>query len=244
VEFLNPSDKMAKTVLLLGCDPAFQFLDAHVSRIVPEASVHCHFASSHRALSGLAAGFAHLAGTHLHNTGKDESNVLLAGQMLLGAGVNVIGFSLLEEGLMVAKGNPLGIRGVVDLSSPDIRLVNREPGAALRVLLDDHLKRAGIPASAVNGYHNEVHSHIEGALRVFCHAADAALGLRAIAATFDLDFVDITAVRCDLVIPGDLMDHPTVRVVLDVLQSAALKKEVNSVPGYDAAVTGKQIATL
>ena len=244
VEYLSPTDKMMKSVLLLGCDPAFQFLDTHVSRLAPDATVHCHFASSHRAINGLAAGFAHIAGTHLHNTGKAESNVLLAGQMLVGGGVRVIGFSMLEEGLMVAKGNPLGIRRVSDLSNPDVRLINREPGAALRVLLDDHLKNAGVPASAVNGYHDEVHSHIEGALRVSCNAADAALGLRAIADAFGLDFVHITSVRCDLVVPVDLAGHPTVRIVLDVLQSSALRKELRSVPGYDASVTGSQIAVL
>jgi len=50
---------------------------------------------------------------------------------------------LLEEGLMVARGNPLGIRTVADLAQPMVRLVNRDQGAALRVLLDDELQRAG-----------------------------------------------------------------------------------------------------
>ncbi|MDD2317928.1 MAG: substrate-binding domain-containing protein, partial [Desulfobacterales bacterium] len=83
-----------------------------------------------------------------------------------------------------------------------------------------------------------------GAYRIACNVADAALGLRAIAEAFGLDFVPIAAVRCDLVIPGDLIGHPTVKILLDVLQSAALRREIDAIPGYEAGVTGKIIAEL
>jgi putative molybdopterin biosynthesis protein len=232
------------SVLLLGCDPAFEILDFHVARRAPGARVRCRFASSHKALDGLAAGFAHCAGTHLHNTSDVESNVVLAGHKLTDVRGNVLGFSLLEEGLMVARGNPLGIRAIADLEKSVVRFVNRESGAALRVLLDDRLVRAGIPASAVNGYQDEVSSHSEGATRVACNAADAALGFRAVADAFGLDFVRVAVVRCDLVIPGDLMDHPTIRILTDVLQSSALGRELRSIPGYDDSVTGRVIAEL
>jgi putative molybdopterin biosynthesis protein len=68
--------------------------------------------------------------------------------------------------------------------------------------------------------------------------------LRAIAGVLGLDFVSLAFARCDLVIPGDLREHPTIRIVLDVLQSAALGRELSAIPGHDAAVTGKMIATL
>jgi putative molybdopterin biosynthesis protein len=243
-QLLCTPDQVEKSVLLLGCDPAFEILSHHVARLDPESRVHCRFASSLSALNGLAEGMAHLAGTHLHNVDQNESNVVMAGQKLAGAGGQVVGFSLLEEGLMVSKGNPKEIRGVVDLARPEVHLVNREPGAALRVLLDDHLRRAGVPPLAVAGYFTEVTSHQEGAYRVLCGVADAALGLRAIAEVYGLDFVSIAAARCDLVIPGDMLDHPTIKIILDVLQSAALGLELAAIPGYDAGVTGKMIATL
>jgi putative molybdopterin biosynthesis protein len=241
---LTPSDRLEKTIILMGCDPAFEILGQHVSRLAPDSRVCCRFASSHNALNHLAQGMTHVAGTHLHNTGKSESNVVMAGQKLFGARGRVLGFSLLEEGLMVAAGNPLGIRTVADLGQPKVRFVNREPGAALRVLLDDHLQRNRIDADAINGYHKEVGSHREGAYRIACDVADAALGLRAIAEAYGLGFVPIAAARCDLVIPGDLDTHPTIRILLDVLQSAALRREIDSLPGYDGSVTGKMIAEL
>ena len=241
---LSSPDRLDRTIILMGCDPAFEILGHHVTRIVPEARVHCRFASSHRALSNLAGGLTHVAGTHLHNTGKAESNVIAAGRTLVGLRGSILGFSLLEEGLMVAKGNPLGIRSVADLAQPMVRFVNRDSGAALRVLLDDRLQREGIDASAINGYRNEVTSHREGAYRIACNVADAALGLRAIAEAFGLGFVPITAARCDLVVPNDLLVHPTIKIMMDVLQSTALKKEIDAIPGYESSVTGNVIAEL
>jgi putative molybdopterin biosynthesis protein len=244
VRILSSSERLEKTIILMGCDPAFEILSAHVARLSPDARVCCRFASSHRALSGLAEGLTHVAGTHLHNRGNRESNVEAAGRKLAGTRGSIIGFSLLEEGLMVARGNPLGIRSVADLAQPMVRFVNRDPGAALRVLLDDRLQRAGIDGTAINGYQNEVASHRDGAYRIACNVADAALGLRAIAEAFGLGFVPITAARCDLVIPNDVLTHPTVKILLDVLQSAALRNEIDAIPGYGSSVTGNTIAEL
>jgi len=242
-QILLPADRLDKTIILMGCDPAFDILGQHVARLAPDAKVHCRFASSHCALDSLAQGLTHVAGTHLHNSGNAESNVEAVRQRI-NASSRVFGFSMLEEGLMVGRGNPLGIRAVTDLAQPMVRFVNREPGAALRVLLDDQLKIAGIGPDAINGYGNEVFSHREGAFRIACNVADAALGLRAVAEMFDLGFVPITAARCDLVIPEDLLDHPTIRILLDALQSHRLRREMDSLPGYDSSVTGQLIAEL
>jgi putative molybdopterin biosynthesis protein len=241
---LSPADRLEKTVLLMGCDPAFEILGSHVMRAAPDARVHCRFATSQRALTDLAKGMAHVAGTHFHNTGKKESNVVMAGKQLAGMGGTVIGFSLLEEGLMVAMGNPLGIRTVADLAQPMIRFVNRDQGAALRTLLDDTLDKLGIDGAGINGYENEVHSHREGAFRIVCNVADAALGFRAVAEAYNLGFVPITAARCDLVVPNDMKNHPTVQILLEVLQSRMLRNEINSIPGYESSVTGSIIAEL
>jgi putative molybdopterin biosynthesis protein len=80
-------------------------------------------------------------------------------------------------------------------------LVNREKGVALRELLDDCLVRLNIPFFAVNGYHETVGTHSQGAQKIIHNICDAALGLTAVATAFNLDFVSFAQVRCDLVIP-------------------------------------------
>ena len=242
VKLLYPQETIDQTIVLLGCDPAFSILQAHVLRHTPAVRMQYRFTSSYNALQGLAAGHAHIAGTHLHNTSSGEANVSLARSFLKGTEAKVIAFSLLEEGLMVAPGNPLGIRDARDLAGGRVRLVNREQGAALRTLLDDYLNRLGVAPNTVTGYNNEAHSHTEGAQKVAFGFADAALGFRAVANAFELDFVPIQVARCDLVVPCDQVDSPSMRILLDTLQSGSLRKELRALPGYESSRTGDVIA--
>ena len=245
-ELLCPPDYLERTILLMGCDPAFDILSAHVARMTPDARLQCRFATSHLALERLGQGYTHIAGTHLHNRDINESNVSKASEALSGTGTGgvVVGFSFIEEGLMVARGNPLKIKGLKDLARSDVRFINRDSGAALRVLFDDLLQRAGIPITAVNGYDNLAYSHTQGARAVSYNLADAALGLRVIAHAFNMDFVTLDAVRCDLVIPSDMMELATVKVMLDVLQSRSFRQELMAIPGYETRMTGKIIAKV
>jgi molybdate-binding protein len=74
--------------------------------------------------------------------------------------------------------------------------------------------------------------------------ADAALGLRAVAIAHGCGFVSLEMVRCDLVIPRDLEEHPTISLVLQLLQTGALRDELASLPGYDSSCMGTLIGTV
>ena len=240
VRLLLSEDELDKKALLLGCDPAFAILSSHVSRSLGDEKLQIRFAQSMGALRALSSGYAHLAGTHLHNTSDTESNVDLARTTLGEMKAKVIAFSSFEEGLMIASGNPRGIRTFEDLAG-GIRFANREPGAALRVLLDDHLTRLGISGEAIDGYDRLVRSHNEGAKMVSFGLVDAALGLRAVAMSHGLGFVSLETVRCDLVIPRDLMEHSAVKIVLELLQTRGLRDELTALPGYDPSNMGTLI---
>jgi molybdate-binding protein len=244
IRLFDPGKHIERTAVVLGCDPAFGLLGAHLTRHARDLRVLSRFASSLRATLALGAGDAHLAGTHLHNREGGESNLTLARRTLPGQEVAVVAFSDFEEGLMVARGNPLAIRSAADLGGSGARLVNREEGAALRGLLDDRLAASGVPQAAVTGYDTLVSSHEEGARAVAAGRADAALGLRAIAEAHGLDFVHMETVRCDLIVPCDLMDHPAVSAILDLLQTGPLRRDLASLPGYDSGSTGRLIGTL
>ncbi|NCD25382.1 MAG: helix-turn-helix domain-containing protein [Deltaproteobacteria bacterium] len=241
---LSPASSLDQTLILFGCDPAFSILGTHTMRQAPHVRVHCLFASSRNALVKLAAGQAHLAGTHMHSTAEGDGNLLLARELLQGRPATVLAFSHIEEGLMVAPGNPLDVRSVADLGAGRARLVNREPGAALRSLLDAHLDRLGIPGASVTGYDRETGTHHDSAINVLFGRADVALGFRAIAESYGLDFVPVETVRCDLVVPKDLQSMAEVGSLLDTLQTRKMREDLLSLPGYDARDTGKIIAEL
>ena len=79
---------------------------------------------------------------------------------------------------------------------------------------------------------------------VSSRAADIALGFRAIADAFNLGFVPITSLRCDVVIPDDMLDHPIVMIILDVINSKVFQVELGTLPGYESFDTGNVIEVL
>lgn len=243
-EIITPASVLERTLLIVGCNPALETLDAHFRHILPSGRARRVFASSAGALRILAHGGAHVAAIHFHSHGRDEANVEAARIALPGTALRILRFSVNEEGLMVARGNPLNIRSAVDLARSPLRFVNREEGAALRRLLDARLAEAGVPATAVNGYETIALSHGEGAARVACGVADAALGLAVVAESFGLDFVPLAVTGCDLVIPEDLADTPPVAALLEILHFPVLRGELARLPGYDASATGMEITRI
>lgn len=245
-------EALERSLIILGCNPALDLLSEALRRHLPQGRARCFFASSRDALNGLADGMAHVAATHFSGPGDcsrsgehtEDANVQAARLAIGPVPCRILAFSRNEEGLMTAAGNPLGIRSVVDLARPGLRFVNREPGAALRKMLDMKLAEVGIKPLLVPGYENKVRSHSEGACLVACGAADAALGLGIVARAFGLDFVPLVETRCDLVLPLDLESHPAVSALLDLLQSSRLHGEIAALPGYDASCTGREIARI
>jgi putative molybdopterin biosynthesis protein len=144
-----------------------------------------------------------------------------------------VAFARWEQGFVVAPGNPKGIRGAADLGREDVRLVNREPGAGSRSLLDQMLLGAGVPSSAVRGYDRQVASHFEVACTVASGGADAGIALEAAAEVYGLDFVPLAEASFDVAVPADHLDHPAVALFLEALQTRALREELRLLPGYD-----------
>lgn len=241
---LCPPDRLDQSVILYGCDPGFSLLAMHTMREVPHSRIHCLFASSRSALEHLAAGRAHLAGTHMHSKGQEDGNLTLVREVLPGVSLVVVAFAHVEEGIMVSPGNPLGLSSIADLGDCRARIINRKQGAALRNLLDDQLIQYGISSTNVLGYELEANTHHESALNVLYGKADAALGFKAFAHTYGLDFIPLVTVRCDLVIPKEFFVLPEVGHLMSTLQTRKMREDLQSLPGYDSKDTGSVVAEL
>ena len=236
--FLTPIEQLEHTAVLMGCDPSLGMLAAHLAVRHPEARLRWLPTASQPALDAVAAGDAHLAGTHLPDPIGSDYNVAPARRALASTGGLIVRFARWELGLAVARGNPLGIHGVADLARASVRMVNREPGAGSRALLDALLVRAGVPTDKVAGYEHLARSHWAAATAVASGGADAAVTLRANAQAVELDFVALDEVWFDFVIPRHHLSHPAVATLLELLQSAALRAEIGSLPGYDVTSMG------
>jgi molybdate-binding protein len=187
-----------------------------------------------------------VAGTHLSEyTGGDgntaESNMAAIDSLFPRNTVAVISFAVWEEGVVTARGNPKGLRGIEDFARTDVRIVNREAGAGSRNLLDAHLKRLGIPHAKVRGYDREVQGHLPAAWQVQSGAADACIATRASARAFGLGFLPLVSERYDLAIRREHLDVPGIQTLLDTLGRVSFRRELESLGGYDTRAAGQRM---
>jgi len=143
-----------------------------------------------------------------------------------------------EQGLIVRKGNPKGIKNLRDLSRLAVQFVNRQRGAGTRVLLDYHLNLMTIPQSSIEGYQQEEYTHLGVAAAVASGRADCGLGIAAAAQALDLDFVPLFQERYDLVIPKQFADDDLLAPLFGLLADPAFRKAVSQLTGYDVSVMG------
>ncbi len=194
-------------------------------------------------LGGLVAqrrGEAHLSGTHLLDPETGEYNVSYIRRTLGNLPVQVVTFVHREQGLIVAPGNPLGIRSFDDL--PRVRYVNRQRGAGTRVLLDYELQRRGISPEQIEGYDREEFTHLAVAAAVASGSADCGLGIRNAAMALELDFVPVGYERYDLVIPRAFLDLPMIQHVLSLLHDDEFRAAVAAQPGYEITEMGRTVS--
>ncbi len=230
--------------LLLGCDPSLAILAAHLERRNPALRLHWLSAPSQAALSAVKTGAAHVAGSHVRDPSTGEYNRTFAARTLSRTGGVLVGYARWEQGLMVSPGNPLSLRGAQDLTRPGLRLINREKGAGAREFLDRLLADEGIPVRSVPGHDRIVASHLAVARTIAGSGADVGIGIRAVASACGLDFVPLAESSFDFTIPEDLLDNPAVDLMLDLLQSRALKDELAALPGYDLSQIGDVLARI
>ncbi len=241
VELFTDPEQLERTVVVVGCDPAMGLLADHLRRRHPTIELIYQGGNSLLALQAVARGEAHLAGSHLFDAASGEYNVPFA-RRLLGDNVYVVTFAIWEQGLMVAAGNPKGIRTIADLTRRDVTLVNREPGSGARALLEAELARLRLAPDAITGYRTEVRSHLAAAETVAAGLADVGVGIRAAAQALGLDFVPLARERYDLVMPARFRDLPAIQAVLETLTSPLFRLEVEALGGYDTSPMGDVVA--
>ena len=220
-------------LLIAGCDPATSVL----ARYLKETGVELILApvNSSEALRLLRDGLVHIAGTHL------QSAPPLA--LFPKTTVAVITFAEWEEGLVTAAGNPKRIKTIADLARPKIRLINREPGAGSRRLLDMLLKQAGIPVAKVRGYEQICFGHLAAAWQVAASQADCCVTTCSAARVFGLGFIPLARERYDLVVRREHLAMAELTRLLDTLSMGVFRRELEAQGGYDTRHSGQRIAT-
>ena len=154
----------------------------------------------------------------------------------------IIGFAQRTQGLMVARGNPLGLHSLQDVAARQARFANRALGTGTRVVLDELLTRAAVPASSIKGYEHTEPSHAAVANAVAAAQFDVGLGIAAAAQGAGLDFVPLAQERYHLVCLKSALTQPTTLALLQLLKMPEWQSTMQSIPGYKAVQSGEVLA--
>jgi len=241
VELLRTRSVLERTVVVVGSHDVT--LDLIADRLPRHPSGFRLSASNVGSLAGLLSlrdGRSHLGGTHLLDPETGEYNVSYVERYLPELPVRLVTLAHREQGLMVRPGNPKGIDGLADLARDDVVFVNRQAGSGTRVLLDYHLKKAGVDPGAIQGYEVEEYTHMAVAVQVISGGADVGLGILAAARALGLDFLPVARERYDLCIPEAFVDDPRAVALLDILQQADFREAVTELGGYHIEEMGRQ----
>ena len=242
VRLLSPRSKLENTLVVIGShDPLLDELADMLHLENPELYMSSSHVGSMGGIMAIRRGEAHAAGCHLLDTADGSYNRSFIRKYFPKGDVRLISCVGRQQGLMVARGNPLNIRKFSDIARDGVRYVNRQKGSGTRILSDYLCKRENVDVSAIYGYDREELTHTSVAAQIVSGSADAGMGIYSAAKLYDLDFIPICIEEYDLIIPDHAWDTPMVRSLLTILKSDVFREKILSLGGYTVDNPGEVI---
>ncbi len=236
---VRPIGPPRPTVVVAGCDPALPLLETPLALLDPPLAFAWWPCGSGEALRLAAAGLVHAAGVHQVGPSDPTAGPADTGDATdIPGGGEVVGFASWREGLVVRPGTH--VRGLDDVARQGLRLVNREPGAQARALLDRERLRLRLDPADLPGYDRRAAGHLQVAAGIGGGLGEAGVSSEPAALAYGLDFIPLAAERFDLVLPAKYAASREVQGLLKVLTSPWLLAQLAGLPGYDAGRCGER----
>ncbi len=182
------------------------------------------------AFTALKTGSAHLGGIHLLDTQSGKYNESYIEKYFPEGGVRLVKGIKRVQGLMVQKGNPLGIKEFSDIAG--CRYINRQKGSGTRILCDYLAEKSGLDTNHIAGYRNEEFTHTAVAAGIKNGNADAGMGIYSAAVMYGLDFIPLCDEEYDFLVSENAWENDSVRLFFEILKSDELRKRLDALGGY------------
>ena len=242
VRLLCDADKLKNTLVVIGShDPLLDELGDMLHLENNDLYMSSAHVGSMGGIMAIRRGEAHVAGCHLLNTENGEYNISFMKKYFPKGDVKLIRCVGRQQGLMVARGNPLNIQKFADIARDGVRYVNRQKGSGTRILTDYLCKQESLNPTAIYGYDREEPTHTSVAAQISCGSADAGMGIFSAAKLYNLDFIPICIEEYDLIIPDHVWQTPQVAQLMEILKSVAFKDKLLSLGGYTVENPGEII---
>jgi len=197
-----------------------------------DLAIDLRYVTNQNSLVSLAHDACDLAGMHVPQ-GELRMVSITASNAWLKPNVHrIIKFVTREMGLMVKRGNPLGIQSVENLLNPEVRFVNRDPESGTRLLFDQLLEQHKVAPSEISGYQQVEFTHAAVAAYVASDMADVCFGVEAAARQFDLDFIRLVTEDYFFVCKRQLLESAPMKRLLAIMQDAEFQEAISRLPGY------------
>lgn len=216
-----------------------EFLRTH-----PGPKLDVRFVGSLESVIALCKNRCELAGFHIPD-GKLGREILRKYEpWLKPRAQRVIHFVRRSQGLLVASGNPLGIRTLKDIATKSARFINRQRGSGTHLALQRLLQEEGIEPNQINGYYTEEFTHLAVAAAIASGVADVGIGIEAAARRLKLDFIPLFVENYYLLGKRETVERADVQSIVTSLKSHEFAEQVREIPGYDTSRTGEVSSVL
>jgi putative molybdopterin biosynthesis protein len=191
-------------------------------------------------IRALKENLCHICSCHLLESNGDEYNFAYVEEEF-GNDVILVNFCKRLQAIVVAPGNPKGIKELADLTSGRLRIANRKKGTGTRLLLDQELERQGVNGDQIPGYETEFARHLDVALEVLAGRADAGLAIASVAEMLGLDEVEVRWERYDFIMRKDVFFSRPVQMLLALLRDEEFLRLSDKFSGYDLSLSGQVV---
>ncbi|HQK42706.1 MAG TPA: molybdopterin biosynthesis protein, partial [Anaerolineaceae bacterium] len=172
VQLTRSPAEIERTLVITGShDPLLDEVADILKRQDRNSSVASSHVGSMGGITAVKRGEAHLGGVHLLDEASGTYNIPYLRKYFPQGGVFLVECVQRTQGLMVPKGNPLGIREFADIAGK--RYVNRQKGSGTRILCDYLARQNKVDPESVWGYDREEYTHTAVAAAIAAGTADA-----------------------------------------------------------------------
>lgn len=180
------------------------------------------------------------AAIHFHSAapGEADANVARVAQEPALYDAVLIGFATREQGLIVARGNPLKLQGLATVVKKRARLATRPEGAGAQQLLAVLLARADLSTTDL-GSTVLAPTGPDIAQAIRAGHADCGIATRAIATAAGLDFVLLASEHFDILMRQRDSYRPPLQRLRDLLGQPAFAARARELGGLDVNCAGR-----
>jgi excisionase family DNA binding protein len=191
-------------------------------------------------IRALKENLCHLCSAHLLEPEGEDYNFAYVEEEF-GDSVVVVNFCRRLQAVLVAAGNPFGVKGLADMAGGKLRIANRKEGTGTRLLLDRELEKQGVSGGNIPGYDTGFARHLDVGLEILAGRADAGLAIAAVGEMLGLDQVPVIWERYDFIVRKDIFFSRGVQMLMALLKDEEFLNLSINLAGYDLSTSGQVV---